>query len=117
MQNKPVIFFISLMTLALILVITYQLKTNPFDQSALSRKSVAESPHPQDNSIALFTQYCANCHGSFGEGRGINPSLKGTKLAHDQIAQLIRNGKGEMPAFNKLTDEQVHQLVTLVEKL
>lgn len=117
MNNKPQIFFWSLIGLALILILTYQLKMDAFDQVPQNQQPTTANPHQQDNTIALFAQYCANCHGSFGEGRGVNPSLKNNKLAHDQIATLIRSGKGAMPSFPQLTDEQVHQLVGLVEKL
>ena len=117
MNNKPQIFFWSLIGLALILIFTYQIKMNPFDQLVQTQQSAVADPHQQDNAIALFTQNCSKCHGSFGEGKGVNPSLKDNKIPHDQIAALIRSGKGEMPSFQQLTDEQVHQLVSLVEKM
>jgi len=117
MNNKPQLFFWSLIGIALILIVTYQIKMDPFDLTVQNQQSMTADTHQQDNSIALFTQYCAKCHGSFGEGKGVNPSLKDNKIPHDQIAVLIRSGKGEMPSFQQLTDEQVHQLVSLVEKM
>ncbi len=120
MNNKPLIFFISLMALALILIVTYQIKVNPFKNMAVQQhqheQAQNDNPHQADALIDLYVDNCARCHGKFGEGKNRNPSLKETKLSHEQIAQLIRTGKGNMPAFGNLTDEQVHQLVSLVEK-
>lgn len=117
MQNKPLVFFIALMTLALMLILTYQIKMNPTNIFTAQQQAPTENQHEQEQAIGLFAQHCANCHGSFGEGRGTNPAIKGTRLAHDQIATRIRTGKGAMPAFPQLTEQQVHLLVSLVEKM
>ena len=121
MNNKPVLFFVSLMGLALVLVITYQIQKDPFKNISVQQhqheQAQNDKPHQTDAVISLFVDNCARCHGSFGAGKNGNPSIQGTSLTHEQIAQFIRSGKGEMPAFNKLTDEQVHQLVMLVEKM
>lgn len=120
MINKPVIFFVSLIGLAVVLVLTYQIQKDPFKNISVQQhqheQAQNENPHQKDAVIKLFVDNCARCHGNFGAGKNGNPSLRETFLTHEHIAQLIRTGKGEMPAFNKLTDEQVHQLVTLVEK-
>jgi len=121
MNNKSMLFFVSLLGLALLLVVTYQIQKDPFKNISVQQnqheQAQSDTPHQMDAVIRLFVDNCARCHGNFGGGKDENPALIGTKLTHEQIAQLIRNGKGEMPAFNKLTDEQVHQLVMLVEKL
>lgn len=116
MNNKPLIFFASLMALALILIVIYQLKTDPFKNITGKVVQQESSPHQSGDVIALYSKNCAVCHGSFGQGQGDNPSLKGTSLSHDQIAQMIRNGKGRMPSFSNLTADQIHQLTGLVEK-
>ena len=116
MNNKPLIFFISLMTLALILIVTYQIKTDPFKNIKPKTVQQNDTSHQPCDIIALYSKNCAVCHGSFGQGQGSNPALKGTNLSHDQIAQLIRSGKGEMPSFSNLTGDQIHQLVELIEK-
>lgn len=116
MNNKPIIFFVSLMALALILIVTYQLKTDPFQNITGKVVQQESTPHQSGDVIALYSKNCAVCHGSFGQGQGSNPPLKGTLLTHDQIAQRIRNGKGEMPSFSKLTGDQIHQLTELIEK-
>ena len=114
MSNKPVIFFTGLMALALIIIVAYQLKNNPTPplSSTQQKQAIAQS-----EGLALYGQYCARCHGAVGEGKGAYPALRGTAVPNNQIALLIRNGRGDMPAFPELTDEQVHQLVTFVKKL
>ena len=47
----------------------------------------------------LYTQSCASCHGTNGEG-GVGPSLYNSDLSDAEIARTINNGiKGRMPAF------------------
>ncbi len=104
------------MALTLALVVVFQLKTDPF-RNIQPQVQQQTDPHQADTAIALFSKNCARCHGSFGEGKGKNPSLRGVKMTHEEIAQRIRTGKGKMPAFDKLSDEQIHLLVTLVEKM
>ena len=46
-----------------------------------------------------FVQQCASCHGSQGQGIGSIPGLSALKdLSVAQ--QIVRNGKGAMPAFS-----------------
>lgn len=114
MSNKPVLFFTGLMTLALIIIVAYQVKNNPTPPlSATQQKQVMA----QSEGLALYGQYCARCHGAVGEGKGVYPTLRGTTVPNNQIALLVRNGRGDMPAFPELTDEQVHKLVAFVAKL
>jgi len=117
MTNKPLIFFASLMLLALIIVVYYQIETNPFKNATEVQTQEQANPHASDEGMALYGQYCASCHGGFGEGTGKNPPLKETKLDHGQIHDIIRTGKGIMPAYPDLTEQQVHQVVLFVEKL
>jgi cytochrome c oxidase subunit II len=55
---------------------------------------------------------CAKCHGLAGEG-GIGPRIAGSPTLSDpdELASLLRNGKGAMPAVGAgWTDEQVQAL-------
>ena len=117
MNNKPVLFFASLMFLTILLVVIYQLKTDPFQNVSRQTQQNQANPHNADDVITLYTKNCSVCHGKFGEGQGTNPSLQGTELTHEEIANFIRSGGDEMPSFPKLTPAQVHQLVELVQKL
>lgn len=50
---------------------------------------------------SLFAANCAACHGDDRKGSGMAPSLVdvGTRRTPEQIAQIIREGTGRMPAF------------------
>lgn len=70
----------------------------------------------------LYQAGCARCHGPDGSG-GIGPAI-GTpdsnaamNLTDDQIRGVIRVGPGRMPAFDRLTDEQVDSLVAYLREL
>jgi cytochrome c oxidase subunit 2 len=56
---------------------------------------------------------CAKCHGPNGEG-GIGPRVAGSPTLTDaeDLGNLVRNGRGEMPAVGAdWTDEQVAALI------
>jgi cytochrome c oxidase subunit 2 len=56
---------------------------------------------------------CAKCHGPNGEG-GVGPRVAGSPTLTDEadLANLVRNGRGAMPAVGAgWTDEQVQALV------
>lgn len=70
----------------------------------------------------LYEQACQSCHG--GEGRGDRaPALAGGTFRHGtldgEIFLNIRNGvpSTQMPAFRRLTTEQVWQLVSYIRSL
>lgn len=65
----------------------------------------------------LYLSQCAVCHQDNMQGQPPDfPSLigVGTRLTADQITTNIRTGKGRMPAFSGLTDDQVASLVQFV---
>jgi len=70
----------------------------------------------------LFQAGCARCHDRDGSG-GIGPAI-GTRdsnaarqLTDEMIRSVIRVGPGRMPAFGRLTDEQVESLVEYLRSL
>lgn len=77
-------------------------------------------------STATFRTKCAMCHGPDGggseAGKSMNiPDLRSSavqKVSDAELAQIISNGKGGMPAFkNSLSEEQVRDLVTYIRSL
>jgi mono/diheme cytochrome c family protein len=69
------------------------------------------------NGSALYTQYCASCHGSDAKG-SFGPSLRGLALSNKSIAATIENGKDPMPAFgNQLKPQEIDALVGYVRAL
>jgi mono/diheme cytochrome c family protein len=69
----------------------------------------------------VWMQQCARCHGSAGKGDGpggpaTNLSLPDVqaRLSDAQVAEVIRGGKGRMPAFADLPPDVVTELVRKV---
>ena len=62
----------------------------------------------------LFLSTCASCHGMDRKGDGQNiPSLLhiGDRLSKDDIHTVIKNGRGRMPGFQHLSDDNRNALV------
>ena len=77
-------------------------------------------------SSATFRTKCAMCHGQDGGGSEVGksmnvPDLRSPvvqKLPDTELARVIANGKGGMPAFkNSLNEQQIHALVTHIRSL
>lgn len=94
------------------------------DQPSLTKTNSAEA---QTQLIDIsWNRQCAICHGSSGRGDGPNgpmvqaPDLTRvdwqTSVSDQQIAQMIREGKGRMPGFN-LPPAIVDGLVQRVRQL
>ena len=82
------------------------------------------------NGKDLYKIYCQNCHGENGEGLGeLAPPLTDATFLKEnksQLACLIKNGsskpitihgkvyEGKMPAFDKLADIDIAQLIVYV---
>lgn len=60
---------------------------------------------------SLYTSTCMSCHGADRRG-GVGPELRTLKdkMNVKEFQQLISNGKGEMPAFASLREEDVKNL-------
>ncbi len=74
---------------------------------------------PVDGAL-LYLNNCASCHGADG-GLGVSGAkdLRQTKMNSEQIQQIIRNGKGDMPPFEQLlsTDKEVEAVQQHVSSL
>ncbi len=120
MDNKPVLFFFFLMFIALALIVTYQITTSPVNTThthQMVQTQAAADPHQADPGLQLYGQNCARCHGPIGEGKDFNPSLYDKNLTLKQIKTIIRTGRGKMPAFSKLTDQEVELIARFVQAL
>lgn len=61
-----------------------------------------------------YAKHCAVCHGDRREGNppGVPPLVNiKQRMADQQITQLIREGKGRMPGFPKLNDDELTGLL------
>ncbi len=87
-------------------------------QSAESAKNAAQPAQSLQNrdkaGAAVFQDNCALCHGDKLEGNPPTfPSLLGVgnRYSDKQILNIIHTGRGRMPAFTTLTDEQTQALL------
>src|SRR5229473_1011202 len=78
----------------------------------------ALAPNSGENSPrAIYMSQCSVCHGEKLAGSPpVMPSLiaVGERLTPRQIATTVKNGKGRMPGFPNLTDDQVSALITFL---
>ncbi len=60
--------------------------------------------------------HCARCHGGNLQGLGVMPELQNVKsrLSMDEIAAVIKNGKGAMPGMPNLTDEEIQGITSFL---
>jgi len=66
-----------------------------------------------NNDTALYNSKCATCHREDKKGGATGPSLEGvaTKFTREQLAALIRQGTGRMPAFPDMGTRNINDLV------
>lgn len=56
----------------------------------------------------IFANNCASCHGNNLEGNvGPNLTKVGAKLSSEEIQEIIKNGKGQMPAGILKDDKEI----------
>jgi len=73
----------------------------------------AEAESGDDVGATVYRQRCAACHGGSGEG-GSGPSMVDVdeRLSRDEHVTVVRDGKGNMPAWqDTLTDEEIEAVV------
>lgn len=59
---------------------------------------------------------CTSCHGAEREGTNVYPSLQmlGGRRSEKQIADIIKEGKGQMPAHPNISDEEMRALLAFL---
>ena len=93
----------------------------------LTVSTLRANPGPDKAATAgTYRTKCAMCHGPDGAGSAVGKSMNIPDLrssvvqntADGELAQIISNGKGGMPAFkSSLSDDQMHALETYVRSL
>jgi len=93
----------------------------------LTVSTLRANPGPDKAATAgTYRTKCAMCHGPDGAGSAVGKSMSIPDLrssvvqntADGELAQIISNGKGGMPAFkSSLSADQIHALVTYVRSL
>ena len=66
---------------------------------------------PNDDT-SLYNSKCASCHREDRTGSGIAPSLVdiGTRMTRDEIATIVRQGTGRMPAFPDMGGRNINDV-------
>jgi len=80
--------------------------------------SALEENREEGGPKSVYLDQCAVCHGETKEGSPPSvPSLVGIgdRLSREAIASTVKNGKGRMPGFPGLPDEQLSALVAYLE--
>jgi quinoprotein glucose dehydrogenase len=62
---------------------------------------------------AVYIATCANCHGADRKGKDRNPSLTSvaSRLSDSQIGQIIDHGRGFMPSFASLPEDEKQSVI------
>lgn len=94
-------------------------KENPVYSSLVERKQM--NVNSTISGAQLYGLHCGACHGAGREGNhdGSYPSLLGvaSRLKPDAIQQVLRKGRGMMPSFSHLSENELNALVDfLLEK-
>ena len=73
---------------------------------------------------ATWNSQCASCHGKDGSGStamgkklGVKDYSKEQSFSDAEAAKVIKEGKGKMKAYSKLSDGEVKALVAYVRSL
>jgi quinoprotein glucose dehydrogenase len=66
--------------------------------------------------LAVYTTFCASCHGPDRRGRDRAPSLVGVggRLSAEQLHQVIERGRGFMPSFASLPEREKQSVIAYV---
>ncbi len=90
-------------------------KDSPSGNAQVSEAQQAQSPQPIDQAGAgVYQDHCAVCHGEKLEGNPPSfPALLGvgSRYTDEKLLALIRAGKGRMPAFTTLSNEETDALM------
>jgi mono/diheme cytochrome c family protein len=91
--------------------------------AAFSNWPQAQSQQSPQEAEQTFQTRCSTCHAEHGEGSDVGASLNVPDLRSASVQkndnaflhQIIKNGKGDMPAFGRdFSDPQIDQIIALV---
>jgi len=77
--------------------------------AAMRETHTASAPSREARTgVAIYKAECASCHGADRRGRDRAPSLIGvnSRLTVEQLEQLLEHGRGFMPSFAKLSQDE-----------
>ncbi|KGA95571.1 cytochrome C551 [Alkalihalobacillus alcalophilus ATCC 27647 = CGMCC 1.3604] len=77
--------------------------------------SGAEGTVDADAARGTYEQSCIGCHGGDLAG-GAGPGLVGTGYSPDEILTIIQEGKGTMPGFPNIPDNEAENLAIWISE-
>ena len=86
----------------------------PYADGAVRAAQLAATTGQPDAGAESYTKHCAICHGDYRQGilPGFPPLADIKRQMPDkQITQLVREGKGRMPAFKMISDDELANLL------
>lgn len=120
-SKRPVAVGMMLLTLAAIIFLTWEsVVTHDWEAAAEQGKIRAEVEIDKnaEGYKILEANTCLTCHGGNLQGGPAAPSLVGTGLSAEEIANIAKNGQGSMPSgIFKGTDEELQKLAEFVAGL
>ncbi len=92
----------------------------------LTSAIASDNTNEPDKGKIAFKTSCVACHGSDGAGTALGKSMKAADLrspkvqkqSDAELAQVVSDGKGNMPSFkHALAPEQIQALVAHIREL
>jgi mono/diheme cytochrome c family protein len=77
-------------------------------------------PAPDATGEEIYAGLCARCHSgdlSGGVGPALGPGSNAASETDDFLEFTISNGRGRMPSFPSLTEEQLDRLVSYIREV
>lgn len=87
---------------------------------SLKKVEIQDQTNTPPSGKKVYEASCAACHGEDRKGTsGLFPSLVKIqhKLSRDGMKTLIRKGRGSMPGFPNLSDEEVNALINYISEI
>lgn len=99
-SKRPLATGFMLLALASITYLTWEAYVNHDWAAAKEQGKIPETAIDRESEGYQIVEAngCISCHGGELEGNGPNPPLVGTGLTSEEIAEIAKNGKGDMPA-------------------
>ena len=111
MKKTPLIIAASIVAIAIVIIVIWQVKT-------ISGTSAIEDTASKTSQISIvYKANCARCHGDNGQGFGDKPSIQDTGYTADEIKEIVKGGLDEMPSFSNIAEPTLTQLSEYVSNL
>lgn len=69
---------------------------NESQDSGSQDGAAKNTAYDEEKAKSVYQQQCVGCHGENLEG-AVGPALKGLNKSEDELLDVIKNGKGQMP--------------------